>query len=133
MRIAHTMIRVADLERSLHFYTQVLGMELKWRRDFPEGRFTLAFVGFERRQPVGGGADGSQRVGGRDPVPVGGCRRGGGNRVGPGLDVVHAGFLSADVVVRRRSPRPSGLAPPVPLRNVLTTGLEGYSPSDREL
>jgi lactoylglutathione lyase len=46
MRIAHTMIRVVDLERSLDFYTRVLGMELKWRRDFPEGRFTIAFVGF---------------------------------------------------------------------------------------
>jgi lactoylglutathione lyase len=46
MRIAHVMIRVTDLDRSLDFYTRVLGMELKWRKDFPEGRFTLAFVGF---------------------------------------------------------------------------------------
>jgi lactoylglutathione lyase len=47
MRILHTMIRVTDLERSLHFYTEVLGMQLLKRKDYPEGRFTLAFVGFQ--------------------------------------------------------------------------------------
>jgi lactoylglutathione lyase len=46
MRILHTMIRVADLERSLSFYTEVLGMRLLRRRDYPEGKFTLAFVGY---------------------------------------------------------------------------------------
>jgi lactoylglutathione lyase len=46
MRILHTMLRVGDLERSLAFYQQVLGMTLLRRRDYPEGRFTLAFVGF---------------------------------------------------------------------------------------
>jgi lactoylglutathione lyase len=46
MRILHTMIRVGDLERSLAFYTGVLGMKLLRRRDYPDGRFTLAFVGF---------------------------------------------------------------------------------------
>jgi len=46
MRILHTMLRVGDLERSLRFYTEVLGMKLLRRNDFPEGRFTLAFVGF---------------------------------------------------------------------------------------
>src|SRR5680860_1628676 len=46
MRIAHTMIRVTDLERSLDFYTRVLGMTLERRRDFPEGKFTLAFLSF---------------------------------------------------------------------------------------
>ena len=46
MRILHTMIRVGDLERSLAFYTQVLGMKLLRRHEYPEGRFTLAFVGF---------------------------------------------------------------------------------------
>ena len=46
MRILHTMIRVGDLERSLAFYLGVLGMQLLRRRDYPEGRFTLAFVGF---------------------------------------------------------------------------------------
>ena len=46
MRILHTMIRVGDLERALAFYTGVLGMQLLRRRDYPEGRFTLAFVGF---------------------------------------------------------------------------------------
>jgi lactoylglutathione lyase len=46
MRILHTMLRVGDLERSLAFYTDVLGMRLLRRHDYPEGRFTLAFVGF---------------------------------------------------------------------------------------
>jgi len=46
MRILHTMLRIGDLERSLAFYTDVLGMDLLRRRDYPEGRFTLAFVGY---------------------------------------------------------------------------------------
>lgn len=46
MRILHTMIRVGDLDRSIAFYTQVLGMQLLRRKDYPEGRFTLAFVGY---------------------------------------------------------------------------------------
>jgi len=46
MRILHTMLRVGDLERSLAFYTDVLGMRLLRRQDYPDGRFTLAFVGF---------------------------------------------------------------------------------------
>jgi lactoylglutathione lyase len=46
MRILHTMIRVGDLERSLAFYTEVLGMRLLRRQDYPGGRFTLAFVGY---------------------------------------------------------------------------------------
>ncbi len=46
MRILHTMLRVGDLERSLRFYTEVLGMRLLRRKDYPEGRFTLAFVGY---------------------------------------------------------------------------------------
>jgi len=46
MRILHTMLRVGDLDRSLHFYTEVLGMKLLRRKDYPEGRFTLAFVGY---------------------------------------------------------------------------------------
>jgi len=40
------MIRVGDLERSIAFYTEVLGMQLLRRKDYPEGRFTLAFVGY---------------------------------------------------------------------------------------
>jgi lactoylglutathione lyase len=40
------MLRVADLERSLRFYTEVLGMRLLRRKDYPEGKFTLAFVGY---------------------------------------------------------------------------------------
>lgn len=46
MRMLHTMLRVGDLERSLHFYTEVLGMRLLRRNDYPEGKFTLAFVGY---------------------------------------------------------------------------------------
>ena len=46
MRLLHTMIRVGDLDRSIGFYTEVLGMKLLRRKDFPDGRFTLAFVGY---------------------------------------------------------------------------------------
>ena len=46
MRILHTMIRVTDLDRSLAFYTEILGMRLLRRTDYPEGRFTLVFVGY---------------------------------------------------------------------------------------
>lgn len=46
MRILHTMLRVGDLDRSLAFYCDILGMRLLRREDFPGGRFTLAFVGF---------------------------------------------------------------------------------------
>lgn len=46
MRMLHTMLRVGELERSIHFYTEVLGMKLLRRKDYPEGRFTLAFVGY---------------------------------------------------------------------------------------
>ena len=46
MRMLHTMIRVGDLERSLRFYCEVLDMRLLRRKDYPEGRFTLAFVGY---------------------------------------------------------------------------------------
>ena len=46
MRILHTMLRVGDLERSLAFYTGPLSMKLLRRRDFPGGRFTLAFLGY---------------------------------------------------------------------------------------
>jgi lactoylglutathione lyase len=46
MRILHTMLRVGDLERSLRFYTDILGMRLLRRNDYPDGKFTLAFVGY---------------------------------------------------------------------------------------
>ena len=46
MRILHTMIRVGDLDRSIRFYTEVLGMNVMRRKDFPDGKFTLAFVGY---------------------------------------------------------------------------------------
>ncbi|MDO8334094.1 MAG: lactoylglutathione lyase [Nitrosomonas sp.] len=47
MRILHTMLRVGNLEKSLEFYTQVLGMKLLRRKDYPDGKFTLAFVGYQ--------------------------------------------------------------------------------------
>lgn len=46
MRMLHTMLRVGNLEQSLAFYTEVLGMTLLRKRDYEEGRFTLAFVGY---------------------------------------------------------------------------------------
>jgi lactoylglutathione lyase len=46
MRLLHTMLRGGDLERSIGFYTNVLGMRLLRRKDYPSGRFTLAFVGY---------------------------------------------------------------------------------------
>ncbi|MGD8312027.1 MAG: lactoylglutathione lyase [Gammaproteobacteria bacterium] len=46
MRLLHTMLRVGDLDRSIGFYTRVLGMRLLRRKDYPDGRFTLAFVGY---------------------------------------------------------------------------------------
>lgn len=54
MRILHTMIRTGNLDRSIDFYTQVLGMKLLRRHDYPEGKFTLAFVGYgdEREHAV---------------------------------------------------------------------------------
>jgi lactoylglutathione lyase len=47
MRILHTMLRVGDLEKSIAFYSDVLGMKLLRRSDYPEGKFTLAFVGYQ--------------------------------------------------------------------------------------
>jgi lactoylglutathione lyase len=46
MRILHTMIRVIDLEKSIQFYTDILDMTLLRKKDYPEGKFTLAFVGY---------------------------------------------------------------------------------------
>jgi lactoylglutathione lyase len=46
MRILHTMLRVGDLERSIAFYRDVLGMQLLSRKDYPDGKFTLAFLGY---------------------------------------------------------------------------------------
>ena len=46
MRLLHTMLRVGDIERSIHFYTDIMGMRLLRRHEFPTGKFTLAFVGY---------------------------------------------------------------------------------------
>jgi lactoylglutathione lyase len=48
MRILHTMLRVGDLDRSIAYYRDVLGMELISRKDYPDGKFTLAFLGYGR-------------------------------------------------------------------------------------
>ena len=45
-RFLHTMLRVLDLDKSIDFYTRHLGMELLRKRDFPDGKFTLAFLGY---------------------------------------------------------------------------------------
>lgn len=46
MRVLHTMLRVGNLDQSIHFYTKVLGMKLIRQHDYPDGEFTLAFVGY---------------------------------------------------------------------------------------
>ena len=46
MRILHTMLRVGNLKRSIEFYTNVMGMKLLRQKDYPDGKFTLAFVGY---------------------------------------------------------------------------------------
>lgn len=46
MRLLHTMLRVTDLQKSISFYTDILGMQLLRRKDYPQGKFTLAFLGY---------------------------------------------------------------------------------------
>lgn len=46
MRILHTMLRIVDLQKSILFYTNILGMNLLRQKDYPEGKFTLAFLGY---------------------------------------------------------------------------------------
>jgi len=46
MRFLHTMLRVGNLDRSIDFYTKVLGMRVLRKRDVPDGKYTLAFVGY---------------------------------------------------------------------------------------
>lgn len=50
MRLLHTMIRVGDLEKSINFYTEILGMKLLRQKDYPDGKFSLAFVGYGNEQ-----------------------------------------------------------------------------------
>lgn len=47
MRILHTMLRVGNLEKSIDFYSTILGMKVLRRKDYPEGKFTLVFVGYQ--------------------------------------------------------------------------------------
>ncbi len=46
MRILHTMLRVGDLDKSIEFYTKILGMKELRRKEYPDGKFTLAFLGY---------------------------------------------------------------------------------------
>jgi len=46
MRILHTMLRTGDLQRSIDFYTDILGMRLLRQKDYPDGKFSLAFIGY---------------------------------------------------------------------------------------
>lgn len=46
MRFLHTMLRVGNLEKSIRFYTDILGMQLLRQKEYPEGKFTLAFIGY---------------------------------------------------------------------------------------
>ncbi|MBQ0784770.1 MAG: lactoylglutathione lyase [Amphritea sp.] len=46
MRLLHTMLRVTDLQKSISFYTDILEMKLLRRKEFPDGKFTLAFLGY---------------------------------------------------------------------------------------
>jgi len=46
MRILHTMLRVGNLEKSIQFYTEVFDMQLLRKKDYPDGKFTLAFLGY---------------------------------------------------------------------------------------
>lgn len=46
MRLLHTMLRVGNLQTSITFYTEIMGMKLLRQKDYPDGRFTLAFVGY---------------------------------------------------------------------------------------
>jgi len=57
MKLLHTMLRVGDLQRSVDFYTRVLGMNLLRRTDRPEQKYTLAFVGYGK-----GNADGNAEI-----------------------------------------------------------------------
>ncbi len=50
MQFLHTMIRVGDLQKSIDFYTEILGMKLLRKKDYPSGKFTLAFVGYGDEQ-----------------------------------------------------------------------------------
>ena len=50
MRILHTMLRTGNLERSIQFYTEVLGMKLLRQKEYPDGKFTLAFIGYGGEQ-----------------------------------------------------------------------------------
>lgn len=52
MHIDHTMLRVGDLAKSIDFYTNILGMKLLRQKEYPEGKFTLAFVGYSEHPAI---------------------------------------------------------------------------------
>jgi len=49
MKFLHTMIRVTDLDRAINFYTELLGLTLQKRKEYPDGKFTLAFLGADQK------------------------------------------------------------------------------------
>ncbi len=63
MRLLHTMLRVGNLDRSIDFYTNVLGMRLLRRKDYPDGKFTLAFVGYQDGKAEGARARADPQLG----------------------------------------------------------------------
>ena len=52
MRFLHTMLRVGNLEKSIQFYTEILGMQLLRQKEYPDGKFTLAFIGYGDEKEV---------------------------------------------------------------------------------
>ena len=50
MRLLHTMLRVKDLSESIQFYTEILGMTLLRQKEYPSGKFTLAFLGYDKEE-----------------------------------------------------------------------------------
>lgn len=70
VRLLHTMLRVFDMDASVQFYTELLGMKLLRRTDYPEGRFTLAFVGYEDEE-TGAVLELTQNWGQAEPYQLG--------------------------------------------------------------
>ena len=102
-QLLHTMIRVRDLDKSINFYTRLLGMSLLRRTDYPDGKFTLAFVGY------GGEADHTvieltHNWGREDPYEVGT----GFGHIAIGVPDIHAtcAALAAEGVRIPRAPGP---------------------------
>lgn len=70
VRLLHVMLRVFDMDASVQFYTELLGMKLLRRTDYPEGRFTLAFIGYEDEE-TGAVLELTQNWGQAEPYQLG--------------------------------------------------------------